>query len=46
VWTLEEGNSPAQPRGEGYQFRIGRQTVSTVGVRPRADAQDAQGQPW
>jgi hypothetical protein len=47
VWTLEEGNSPAQPRGDGYQFRIGPLVPGFHRWRvcPRADAQDAQGHP-
>lgn len=47
VWTLEEGGSPAQPRGEGYQFRIGPLVAGFHRWRvcPRDDARDPQGQP-
>lgn len=46
-WTLVEGDSPAQPRGEGYQFRIGPLVagVHRWRVCPRQDAMDPQGQP-
>jgi hypothetical protein len=45
VWTLLEGDSPAQPRGEGYQFRIGPLVagVHRWRVCPREDAMDPQG---
>lgn len=47
VWTLEEGESPAQPRGEGYQFRIGPLVpgLHRWRVCPRSDAMDAAGHP-
>jgi hypothetical protein len=47
VWTLEEGDSPAQPRGDGYQFRIGplRPGFHRWRVCPRSDAIDMEGRP-
>jgi hypothetical protein len=45
VWTLIEGESPAQPRGEAYQFRIGplKAGLHRWRVCPREDAMDPQG---
>lgn len=47
VWTLLEGDSPAQPRGEQFQFRIGplKAGLHRWRVCPREDAMDAQGVP-
>lgn len=47
VWTLLEGESPSQPRGEGYQFRIGPLAAGNHRWRvcPRPDAMDPQGVP-
>ena len=47
VWTLEEGGSPAQPRNDGYQFRIGPLVPGFHRWRvcPRSDAMDPQGRP-
>jgi len=46
-WQLLEGDSPSQPRGEGYQFRIGplMEGGHRWRVCPRPDAMDAQGAP-
>lgn len=47
IWTLLEGESPAQPRGEQYQFRVGPLVAGLHRWRvcPRPDAMDAQGVP-
>jgi hypothetical protein len=46
-WTLTEGTSPTEIRGDGYQFRIGplRAGVHTWRVCPHFDAMDALGDP-
>jgi hypothetical protein len=46
-WTLLVGTSPSQPRGEGYQFRIGPLQAGDHRWRvcPLRDAMDPSGQP-
>ena len=46
-WWLLEGDSPSQPRGEGYQFRIGPLVEGPHRWRvcPKPDAMDAEGVP-